>query len=68
MRGNIVILERDGDNRLFRFADSIPEKRISANVFINVGESDDDPDNVYLDSRDETDIGAYPNLPKVPSR
>ncbi|MCP5431053.1 MAG: hypothetical protein H6962_13215 [Chromatiaceae bacterium] len=47
MRGNIVILERDGDNRLFRFADSIPEKRISANVFINVGESDDDPDERY---------------------
>ncbi|MEZ5588219.1 MAG: hypothetical protein R3E46_14200 [Sedimenticolaceae bacterium] len=66
MRRNIVILERDGNNELFRFADSTPEETISANVFINAGQGGGDPENVYFDSREETDIGPYPNLPKAP--
>jgi hypothetical protein len=68
MRGNIVILEREGANRLFRFGETMPELVSSANVFINVDRHDNDRENVYFESREDTDIGPYPSLPQVPGR
>lgn len=67
MDGNIVILERDGSDRLLHAGDADPILRLSNNAFINTDiDEDQDAGNLYFDSREEAGLQPFPHLPAIP--
>lgn len=67
LAGNIIILEREGGNRLFQLADGLPAPVVKNNLVISADNPGLNESNLWLQDRASTSLGDYPALPAIPA-